>query len=88
MKVIEIKDIIRKDVPIYYRMFFSGRASLELLNNNPVERQIDFSIEIKPTGVKEILVTLAEPVEYPLIPLIKALKAAIDELDKNGKLPL
>ena len=88
MKVLGIKDIIRKDVPIYYRMFFSGCASLELLNASLVERQIDFSIEIKPTGVKEILVTLADPVDYPLIPLIKALKTAIDDLDKNGKLPL
>jgi hypothetical protein len=88
MKVLEIKNIVRKDIPIYYRMFFSGCAILELLANSPIERQIDFSIEIKPTGVKEIFVTLVEPVDYPLIPLIKALKTAIDELDKNGSLPL
>jgi hypothetical protein len=69
-------------------MFFSGYASLELVANSSIECKIDFSIEIKPTGVKEILVTLAEPVHYPLVPLIKALKTAIDDLDKNGKLPL
>ena len=88
MKVLGIKDITRKDVPIYYRIFFSGCACLELLANTSVERQIDFSIEIKPTGVKEIIVAFTEPIDYPLIPLIKALKIAIDELDKNGKLPL
>jgi hypothetical protein len=87
MKVIEIKNIVRKDVPIYYRMFFSGCAGLELGPGNSVERQIDFSIEIKPTGVKEIRVTLAEPVDYPLFPVVKALKTAIDDLDKNGQLP-
>ncbi|MDR2418498.1 MAG: hypothetical protein LBD79_05545 [Treponema sp.] len=87
MKVLGIKNIIRKDVPIYYRMFFSGCACLELVANNSVERQIDFSIEIKPTGLKEILVVLAEPVDYPLVPLIRALKVAIEDLDKNGNLP-
>ncbi|MDR2537039.1 MAG: hypothetical protein LBC46_01920 [Treponema sp.] len=87
MKVLEIRNIVRKDVPIYYRMFFSGCACLQLAANNSIERQIDFSIEIKPTGLKEILVALAEPVDYPLVPLIKALKMAIEELDKNGQLP-
>jgi hypothetical protein len=88
MRVLEIKEIIRKDVPIYYRRFFSGIANIELLNNNTVERRIDFYIETKPTGLKEILVTLAEPIDYPLVPLIKALKTTIDTLDSNGALPL
>ncbi|MDR1325038.1 MAG: hypothetical protein LBK00_03265 [Treponema sp.] len=88
MKVLEIKNIVRKDVPIYYRMFFSGCACLELAANNSIERQINFSIEIKPTGLKEIIVALDEPVDYPLLPLKKALKAAIEDLDHNGNLPL
>lgn len=87
MKVLEIKEIVRKDVPIYYRRFFSGIARIEFLENK-MERHIDFFIETKPTGQKEILVTLAEPVDYPLVPLIRALKTAIDTLDDNGNLPL
>ncbi|MDR1956492.1 MAG: hypothetical protein LBQ30_06515 [Treponema sp.] len=87
MKVLEIKDIIRKDVPIYYRMFFSGIAVLDMMNKL-VERPIDFSIEIKPTGQKEILVTMGIPVDYPLVPLIKELKQFIDKLDSRGSLPL
>ncbi|MDR0722589.1 MAG: hypothetical protein LBF75_07355 [Treponema sp.] len=87
MKVLEIKDIIRKDVPIYYRMFFSGIAVLQVMNKL-VERSIDFSIEIKPTGQKEILVTIAAPVDYPLVPLIRELKQFIDKLDSHGELPL
>jgi hypothetical protein len=88
MRVLEIKEIIRKDAPIYYRRFFSGVANIELLNNNAVERRIDFYIETKPTGLKEILVTIAEPIDYPLVPLIKALKTTIHTLDTNGSLPL
>jgi hypothetical protein len=86
MRILEIKDIVRKDIPIYYRMYYSGFAIMELMNR-PVERQIDFSIEMKPTGQKEILITIAEPVDYPLIPLIKELKKYIDILDTNGNLP-
>jgi hypothetical protein len=86
MKIVLIKDIIRKDVPIYYRRLFSGIAVLELFKG-PVERRIDFSIETKPTGVKDISVSFAEPVDYPLIPLNRELKKFIDHLDVTGGLP-
>ena len=87
IKILAINEIVRKDVPIYYRRFFSGIANIAFLENQ-VERRIDFYIETKPTGEKEILVTLADPVDYPLVPLIKALKTTIDTLDSNGDLPL
>ncbi|MDR0878266.1 MAG: hypothetical protein LBN21_09445 [Treponema sp.] len=87
MKIISINDIVRKDVPIYYRRLYTGLAVLELINNKQVERGIDFSIEHKPTGHKEIIVTLAEPVDYPLVPLNQELKKYIDNLDMNGGLP-
>lgn len=87
MQILEIKGVVRKDVPIYYRRFFSGTVVMQLISK-PVERKIDFSIETKPTGYKEILITIAEPVDYPLVPLIKELKRFIDKLDFDGKLPL
>jgi hypothetical protein len=86
MKVLQVKDIERKDVPIYYRRLFSGMLVLELLNTT-VERAIDFTIETKPTGVRDILVTLAEPVDYPLIPVLKEVKRYLNELDDSGGLP-
>jgi hypothetical protein len=86
MKILTIKDIERKDVPIYYRRLFSGIVTFDLLNKN-VERRIDFSIETKPTGHKEISVTIAEPIDYPLVPLVKDLKAFINTLDDSGGLP-
>jgi hypothetical protein len=86
MKVLQVKDIERKDVPIYYRRLFSGILVLELLNNT-VERAINFTIETKPTGVRDIFVTLAEPIDYPLIPLMKEVKQYLNELDDSGGLP-
>jgi hypothetical protein len=87
MKVLEIRDIVRKDVPIYYRMFYSGTARMELINIT-VEHQIDFSVEMLPTGDKKVLITHDKPIDYPLIPVLNELKAAIIALDADGKLPL
>jgi hypothetical protein len=86
MKVLAINEIVRKDVPIYYRRLFTGIAVLEFLKG-PVERRIDFSIETKPTGAKEISITFVDTVDYPLIPLNRELKKFIGHLDVSGGLP-
>jgi hypothetical protein len=86
MKVITVKDIVRKDVPIYYRLLYTGVAVLELARGQG-DYRIDFSIEIKPTGQKEIAVTFLDDIDYPLVPLVKELKKAIDEMHTNGALP-
>jgi len=86
MQIIEIKNIVRKDFPIYYRRLYSGIATLELVNK-PVDVPLDFQIEQKPTGHTEIGVTLAGIVDYPLVPLQRELKNYINSLDVSGKLP-
>ena len=86
MKVVEIKNLSRKDVPIYYRRLYSGIAVLELMNT-AVDVAIDFQIEHKPTGQVEITITAMGQVDYPLVPLRNALKQHIGNLDSDGKLP-
>jgi hypothetical protein len=86
VKILSIRDIIRKDVPIYYRRLFTGILELDLMGKN-IERNIDFTIETMPTGLNQISITIAEPVDYPLVPLIRELKQFITNLDKNGGLP-
>ena len=86
MKVVEIKNAIRKDVPIYYRRLYTGIAVLELVNKT-VEVPLDFQIEHKPTGQIEITLTSMGEVDYPLVPLQKELKQFIGALDSGGKLP-
>jgi hypothetical protein len=87
MKILEIKDVVRKDVPIYYRRLYTGIAVMELINKS-VEVRIDFSVEIKPTGQKDILITLLDKVDYPIIPLNKELKKMLDRMDSSGELPV
>jgi hypothetical protein len=86
MKILEIKNMIRKDVPIYYRRLFSGTLVLELLNKTH-ESRIDFTVETKPTGINEVIVNNMEPVDYPLLPLTREIKKYISLLDENGGLP-
>jgi len=86
MKILEIKNIMRKDVPIYYRRLYSCLVYMELLNNS-VEVPMDFQIEHKPTGQIEVAITYMGKVDYPLVPLQKELKKIIGELDSSRKLP-
>jgi len=86
MRLVTIKDMIRKDVPIYYRKLYTGVAVLEL-SQNPTEYRVDFTIEYKPTGQKEISVSFIDKIDYPLIPLKKEFCAYIDNLDSEGGLP-
>jgi hypothetical protein len=86
MKVIAIKDIVRKDVPIYYRLLYTGVAVLELAKGQD-DYRIDFSVEIKPTGQKEIAVTFLDEIDYPLVPVVKELKKTIDQMHVDGTLP-
>jgi len=86
MKVISIKDMIRKDVPIYYRKLYTGVAVIEM-NKGPADYRIDFTIEYKPTGSKDISVSFIDTIDYPLIPINRELKKFISDMDSNGGLP-
>ena len=86
MKIIEIKNLTRKEFPIYYRRFYEGIAVMELVDK-PVEIPLDFQIEHKATGSTEITLSMTGKVDYPLVPLQKELKRFIGDLDSNGKLP-
>jgi hypothetical protein len=87
MRVLELRDVQRKDTPIYYRRFYTGTLVLELMQKN-VERGIDFSVELMPTGHKHITIAFDQPVDYPMVPLLREIKSYIDELDRKGGLPL
>jgi hypothetical protein len=86
MNVTAIKDVIRKDIPIYYRLLYTGVATIEL-SGKQADYRIDFSIEIKPTGKKEIVVTFLDELDYPLVPVLREMKNLIETMHSNGELP-
>ena len=86
MTVLNIKNIMRKESPIYYRRFYTGVISLEI-NKIVNDYKAEFIIEHKPTGGKSITIIQIDPINYPVIPLNRELKSFIENLDKNGELP-
>ncbi len=86
MRILELRQIIRTEEGLYYRRKFSAEAAIE----TPVavlELPIHFTIEMGPLGNKEFDIDFLKKPDYPLLPIQKALKKKIEELDKEGKLP-
>lgn len=86
MKIVDLTDILRKESHIYYRREFKANAIFEIMHQTrsiPVE----FVLEHKPTGGVDVSATLAESIDYPVMPFVSKLKAFITELDKSGALP-
>jgi len=86
MRITAIKNLVRKDVPIYYRRLFSGILVIELVDKT-IESHIDFTVETKPTGVNEIIINNMDSIDYPLLPLTKEVKKFLSVLDETGGLP-
>jgi hypothetical protein len=86
MKVVDIANIQRKENLLYYRREYSGEATLELLSDTLVA-PIEFVLEQRPVGGYSVHVNLVDTIDYPLVPIISALKAFIAELDLKGELP-
>jgi hypothetical protein len=85
MKVLELRDIQQEEGYIYYRKKFFSTALIEIPQKN-IEVPLIFVIETEPTGKKIIDVSLQSSIDYPLLPIIKALKEKIREYDKEGLL--
>jgi len=86
MKINAIRSITRKDVPIYYRMLYTGVAEVALFNGTG-DYRIEFSIETTPMGAKEISVSLRDDIHYPLLPVLRELKKTIGAMHSDGALP-
>lgn len=87
MTVVDIKEMVRKDVPIYYRRMYDGKAVVEFAGQKH-DMKINWTIETSPLGIKETVISMTEKIDYPLLPLIREIKKKIESLDSEGKLPL
>jgi hypothetical protein len=65
---------------------YTGVAVIDF-NDKSADFRIDFSIEYKPTGQREINISFIDTIDYPLIPVNRELKKIITEMDSNGGLP-
>lgn len=87
MEIIKIIDIVRKDVPLYYRNKYSAVAELKLSSSIISRCEIEFAIEVTPISGKIYSVDGIKDLDYPLIPVKKALIEEIKNYDREGLLP-
>ncbi len=86
MKILDLKNLFREEGYIYYRRNFTGTADIEVPGQT-LETDIDFCIETDPLGKKSVDIQFLKPVNYPVLPIKKALKDYILVQDSEGKLP-
>jgi hypothetical protein len=87
VKIVELINLDKKDIPLHYRNEYSGTAVFKTKTNDRIEKKVGFVLERHATGEKEIEIDFLDDIEYPLLPLTNELKQHILELDKKGKLP-
>ena len=85
MKVLEIRDIVTEESHIYYRRKFSSIAIVRIPQKE-IEFPFQFIIETEPTGKKNIEVFIQDSIDYPLLPVVRALKQKINQFDSEGYL--
>lgn len=86
MKFQALRDIVKKDIPLHYRNEYSATAVFVEPGPREIQTPVEFVIERSATGKKDIRVHFPTHPNYPLIPVLKALKEAIAHLDGQGQL--
>jgi hypothetical protein len=86
MKLSEIADIVKKNIPLHYRNEYTANAVFDLAEGKTLSRRIEFVVEMSPIGAKDIRINFVDPIDYPLVPVLKSLKEEIHLLDRKGSL--
>lgn len=86
MKLNRVEDITRKPVALHYRNEYAANAIFGMMDGKMLTRRIEFIVEMSPLGAKDIRIQFIDPIDYPLIPILKSLKEEIRALDQRGVL--
>ena len=86
MRVVELANLQREDVQIFYIRKYAATAVLDLTART-ASVDIEFSIEMNSFGNKDFTLSIKSPIDYPLIPIRKTILEYITNLEMEGKLP-
>jgi hypothetical protein len=86
MKVVELENLQREEGEIFYLRKYHCTALIEFPTTTE-EVPIFFSIETNPLGQKTIDLSVIKPLNYPLLPVKKALINFIFTEELEGRLP-
>lgn len=87
MQVINIEDITKKDSPLSYRNeYFASVRFLDPYSRETVKK-FHFIIERDPLGERDIQIRFLDPLDYPVLDLLRNLRDKILEMDNKVQLP-
>lgn len=86
MKIVELRNVTRKQTLLYYRKEFEAEAVMDIMAKQ-LTFPIEFVLESTALGTVEVHVSVAKAIEYPLVPIVSELRRYIRELHKTGSLP-
>lgn len=86
MKVVELRELSRRESPVHYIKELTAVAVIEW-NDKRSESDIAITLEHKPVGQPEVHIHLLESVDWPALPVIHAIKEYVVQLERAGKLP-
>jgi hypothetical protein len=86
MRVVELRELCRRESPVHYIKELTAVAVIEW-NERISESDISITLEHKPLGSPDVHVHLLESVEWPVLPVIHAIRDYVVDLERRGKLP-
>lgn len=86
MRIVELRNLFREEGYIYYRRNFTGNVLVEIPGQT-LEAPVDFCIETDPLGQKSVEIDIKNSINYPILPIKKALREYILTEDSEGHLP-
>ena len=86
MRVIELRDLARRDSPLHYIKELTAVAVIEW-HERQSESDISITLEHGPLGPPAVKIRLLDAVELPTLPVIHAIRDYIVEMARSGRLP-
>jgi hypothetical protein len=86
MEVTRLKDVRKEESPIHYRRNYTAVAELVLTGGRAADARLAFTIEHSPLGTVAVSVVLVEKLDYPSLPVIKALRSLIESMESKGEI--
>ena len=86
MKVIELRDLNRRESPVHYIKELTAVAVIEW-NQRQSESDVSITLEHRPLGPPDVRVRLLDAVDWPVLPVIHAIQEYVVDLERTGRLP-
>jgi hypothetical protein len=85
MKVVELREIRRRETHLHYIREFTAVAVLES-NAAKCVKNVSFTVEHKALGPPDINVRVLDSVDWPLLPVVRAIRTHLYDLERKGNL--